>query len=76
MGSTITGSTIAGLPDEEIIRLCNVDPRAQYARRYERISDDVIVKFGFSVTEDEAKNQEFAHMLCDDTKITVPEVYR
>lgn len=77
MGSTITSSTIAGLSDEEIVRLCDVDLRnKRYARRFERLSDGVIVKFGWSVTEDEAKNQTYAHMLCEATKITVPEAYR
>lgn len=52
------GSTIADIPDEEIVRLCHVNPhinRIQYGQRFERIFDDAIVNFGWSVTEDEAK---------------------
>lgn len=73
------GSIIADVPDEEIVRLCHVNPRLnriQYGRCFERIFDDVIVKFGWSVTEDEAKNQKYARILCNETKIMVPEVYR
>ncbi|KAJ5355695.1 hypothetical protein N7517_010304 [Penicillium concentricum] len=72
-------STITDLSDEDIARLChgshNPNPR-EYGRCLKRISDDVIVKFGWSVTVDEAANQKYAHILSCDTNIKVPEVYR
>jgi serine/threonine protein kinase len=41
-----------------------------------KISKDVAVKYGFGITEDEAKNQMQAYTLIDQTIIRVPQVYR
>ncbi|KAJ6140216.1 hypothetical protein N7471_006702 [Penicillium samsonianum] len=72
-------SLLTDLSDEDIARLCHESrqPDAiQYGRCLKRISDDVISKFGWTVTADEAANQQYAHALSRDTSIKVPEVYR
>ncbi|KAJ6116184.1 hypothetical protein N7523_005550 [Penicillium sp. IBT 18751x] len=70
---------VADISDEEITRLCHENQNLnviQHGRCFKRISDDVIVKFGWSVTPDEAANQQFAHELSRETKIKIPKVYR
>ena len=70
---------IADISDEEIARLCHENQNLdviQHGRCFKRISGDVIVKFGWSVTPDEAANQKFAYELSRDTKIKIPKVYR
>lgn len=70
-------TTIADISDEEIVRRCYDDENPDhFGRRFQQISDDVIVKFGWSVTEDVAENQEYARILSSETNIRVPKVHR
>ena len=41
-----------------------------------KLSDEVAVKFGFSVTEDEANNQRVACGIVDSSIVRIPEVHR
>lgn len=49
-----------------------------YGRGYVwvKLSDDITVKYGYLVKEQEARTQEFAHKNTDPTIVHVPRVYR
>jgi Phosphotransferase enzyme family len=67
------------LSNTDLVRLCE-RPDCQLVggsiggRRFVKLSPGVIVKYGWSVTPEEAANQEFAHSCRSDLRI--PEVYR
>lgn len=61
----MTVSTVDEMSDDEIVLLCqgeHADKPIIYGHRMKRISDDVIVKFGWIVSPDEAANQQYAHL--------------
>lgn len=64
------------LSDDDIVRLCPHPGAENCGRSLERILGNVLVKYGWSVTKDEAANQIFAYNQSQGTKIRVPKVYR
>ncbi|KAH8770666.1 hypothetical protein F5882DRAFT_381810 [Hyaloscypha sp. PMI_1271] len=66
------------LCDLEIVQRC-ADPHRQLvgaSKNVVRLSDDVVVKFGWNVTAEEASNQRRAFELLDRKIARVPQVYR
>jgi len=66
------------LCDSEIVQRC-ADPHPQLigaSKNVVRLSDDVVVKFGWNVTAEEASNQRRAFELLDRNIVRVPQVYR
>ena len=71
---------ITSLSHEEISSRC-YDPNVIVAgcpesRWFARLSDVIIVKCGWSVTAEEASNQELAHKYAIPEEINVPKIYR
>ncbi|KAI4130187.1 MAG: hypothetical protein LQ347_003485 [Umbilicaria vellea] len=70
---------LTNLSDDDLVRLCN-NPNSQViggfigGRRFIQLSSGIVVKCGWSVTPEEAANQEYAYSCHSDLKI--PEVYR
>ncbi|GAD97280.1 hypothetical protein PMAA_102290 [Paecilomyces variotii No. 5] len=64
------------LSDDDIVRLCPHADAENGGCSLEKISGNVLVKYGWSVTNDEAANQIYAYTQSQGTKIRVPEVYR
>lgn len=68
--------------DNEIIQRCNEaspdlllsDP--SYGYKVLKLTDKLAVKFGFLLSEDEARNQAKAHEMLDPSIVRVPKVYR
>jgi Phosphotransferase enzyme family len=70
---------IDDLSNDDIARLCNSTQStglAHCGRSFTKLTPDVIVKYGWSVTADEAANQKHAYLHSPGTKINVPKVYR
>ena len=67
--------------DDEIVAYC-LNPnsvslsKAPYGNNVVKISDNVVVKFGVGVKEEEANNQKRAYELIDHNIVRVPFVYR
>lgn len=64
------------LSDDDIARLCSHPDAENCGRSLEKILGNVLVKYGWSVTKDEAANQTFAYARSQGTNIRVPKVYR
>ncbi|OAX81501.1 hypothetical protein ACJ72_04159 [Emergomyces africanus] len=66
---------IDDLSNNNIARLCNTG-LAHCGRSFKRLTLKTIVKYGWSVTADEAANQKHAYLHSRGTKMNVPKVYR
>ncbi|KFX91695.1 hypothetical protein V490_05773 [Pseudogymnoascus sp. VKM F-3557] len=68
------------LSNDEIAALCeNPDARinsTEVARGIAKLSDDIAVKFGYIITDEEVANQNFAYEYSLKSDITVPKIYR
>lgn len=68
------------LSDDEIAALSeNPDIRVnstKVARGLAKLSDDIAVKFGWEITDEEVANQKFAYEYSLKSDITVPKIYR
>jgi aminoglycoside phosphotransferase (APT) family kinase protein len=67
--------------DSEIIRRCFNSDRQIIGGRFHsnlvvKLSEEVVVKFGWGVTAEEAHNQRKAFELLDPTIVRVPQLYR
>jgi serine/threonine protein kinase len=70
---------IDDLSNDDIARLCHGTQNTAVAhcrRSFKKVTHDVIVKYGWSVTADEAANQKRAYLHSRGTQINVPKVYR
>ncbi|KAJ9266956.1 hypothetical protein DTO195F2_891 [Paecilomyces variotii] len=67
---------VSDLSDDDIVRLCRNPDAQKCGRLLERILGDIIVKYGWSVTGDEAANQVYAYHQSLGTNIRVPKMYR
>ncbi|KAK2813222.1 hypothetical protein FQN50_000900 [Emmonsiellopsis sp. PD_5] len=66
---------IDDISNDDIVRLCNAHPTLT-GRAFKQLTPKSIVKYGWSVTADEAANQKHAYLQSLGTKINVPKVYR
>ncbi|KZF19911.1 kinase-like protein [Xylona heveae TC161] len=75
---------LSSLSNEDIVYFCNttkseINGSSEGGRRIIRLSSDIVVKAGWSVTAEEAANQAYAYTqtsACKNTGLTVPQVYR
>ncbi|KFZ24789.1 hypothetical protein V502_00730 [Pseudogymnoascus sp. VKM F-4520 (FW-2644)] len=71
---------INALSDDEIVTLAeNPDVRVnstKVARGLAKLSDDIAVKFGWEITDEEVAKQKFAYEYSLKSDITVPKIYR
>jgi hypothetical protein len=75
---TLSPLSHGDLCDSEIVQRC-ADPHRQLvgaSKNVVRLSDDLVVKFGWNVTAEEASNQRRAFELLDRNIVRVPQVYR
>jgi hypothetical protein len=66
------------LSDSQIVQHCS-DPNRQSIGKFEnvvKLSEEVVVKFGWGVTAEEADNQRTAFKLLDRGIVRVPKLYR
>lgn len=68
------------LSDDEIATLCeNPDIRlnsTEVARGVAKLSDEITVKFGRAITDEEVANQKFAYEYSLKSDVIVPKIYR
>lgn len=68
--------------DNELVHYCSSDPSRNIIHHLEgggtivRISQNIVVKFGYGVTECEANNQRIARELVDPMIVHIPAVHR